>query len=93
MKFHPDGQARIEHEPKHLSSRGDLVKIGAMTALALCFDIRQFCSVGGCYVRCSLGLPPEKWSFLMYRFDPEGGLSNAEEETHGGRDCREVAAG
>ena len=29
------------------------------------------------------GLPPEKWSSLMYGLWPEGGLKNAEEETHG----------
>lgn len=29
------------------------------------------------------GLPPEKWSSLMYGLWPDGGLKNAEEETHG----------
>jgi hypothetical protein len=39
------------------------------------------------------GLPPEKWSSLKYGLWPDGGLSNAKEETQGGRDCREAAAG
>jgi hypothetical protein len=39
------------------------------------------------------GLPPEKWSSLKYGLWPDGGLRNAEEETQGGRDCREAAAG
>jgi hypothetical protein len=39
------------------------------------------------------GLPPEKWSSLKYGLWPDGGLKNAEEETQGRRDCREVAAG
>ena len=34
-------------------------------------------------VRACIGLPPEKWSSLMYGFLPDGGLNNAEEETHG----------
>ncbi len=29
------------------------------------------------------GLPPEKWSSLMYGLWPDGGLKNAKEETHG----------
>jgi hypothetical protein len=29
------------------------------------------------------GLPPEKWSSLMYGLWPDGGLTNAKEETHG----------
>jgi len=29
------------------------------------------------------GLPPEKWSSLMYGLLPDGGLKNAKEETHG----------
>ena len=29
------------------------------------------------------GLPPEKWSSLMYGSWPDGGLKNAKEETHG----------
>jgi len=40
-----------------------------------------------------IGLPPEKWSSLKYGLWPDGGLRNAEEETQGGRDCREAAAG
>src|SRR5450631_742352 len=43
--------------------------------------------------RLALGLPPEKWSSLKYGLWPDGGLSNAKEETQGGRDCREAAAG
>jgi integrase len=39
------------------------------------------------------GLPPEKWSSLKYGLWPDGGLRNAEEETQGGRDCREAATG
>ena len=39
------------------------------------------------------GLPPEKWSSLMYGLWPDGGLKNAKEETHGRRDRHEVAAG
>jgi hypothetical protein len=39
------------------------------------------------------GLPPEKWSSLMYGFEPDGGLEDGEEETHGGGDRREAAAG
>ena len=34
-------------------------------------------------VNSSLGLPPEKWSSLMYGLWPDGGLKNAKEETHG----------
>jgi hypothetical protein len=30
-----------------------------------------------------LGLPPEKWSSLMYGLWPDGGLKNAKEATHG----------
>ena len=30
-----------------------------------------------------IGLPPEKWSSLMYGLWPDGGLKDAEEETHG----------
>jgi hypothetical protein len=30
-----------------------------------------------------IGLPPEKWSSLMYGLWPDGGLKNAKEETHG----------
>jgi len=30
-----------------------------------------------------VGLPPEKWSSLMYGLWPDGGLTNAKEETHG----------
>jgi len=29
------------------------------------------------------GLPPEKWSSLMYGLWPDGGLKDAKEETHG----------
>jgi hypothetical protein len=29
------------------------------------------------------GLPPEKWSSLMYGLWPDGGLKNAKEATHG----------
>jgi hypothetical protein len=39
-----------------------------------------------------VGLPPEKWSSLKYGLWPDGGLRNAEEETQGGRDCRQAAA-
>ena len=39
------------------------------------------------------GLPPEKWSSLMYGLWPDGGLKDAKEETHGRRDRHEVAAG
>lgn len=31
----------------------------------------------------AIGLPPEKWSSLMYGLLPDGGLKNAKEETHG----------
>jgi hypothetical protein len=40
-----------------------------------------------------LGLPPEKWSSLRYGFRADGGHWNGPEETHGGRDCCEAAAG
>ena len=40
-----------------------------------------------------IGVPPEKWSSLMYGLWPDGGLKNAKEETHGRRDRHEVAAG
>jgi hypothetical protein len=40
-----------------------------------------------------VGLPPEKWSSLKYGLWPEGGLRNAEEETQGGRDCRQASTG
>jgi uncharacterized membrane protein YfcA len=39
------------------------------------------------------GLPPEKWSSLMYGFGADGGHWNGEEKTHGGGDRREAAAG
>jgi tripartite-type tricarboxylate transporter receptor subunit TctC len=39
------------------------------------------------------GLPPEKWSFLMYGLWPDGGLKNGKEATHCGRDRHEAAAG
>ena len=39
------------------------------------------------------GLPPEKWSSLMYGLWPDGGLKNGKEATHGGRDRHEAAAG
>jgi N-ethylmaleimide reductase len=39
------------------------------------------------------GLPPEKWSSLRYGFRADGGHWNGPEETHGGRDCCEAAAG
>ena len=39
------------------------------------------------------GLPPEKWSSLIYGLWPDGGLKNAKEETHGRRDRHEAAAG
>ena len=32
---------------------------------------------------CSVGLPPEKWSSLMYGLWPDGGLKNGKEATHG----------
>jgi hypothetical protein len=37
-------------------------------------------------------LPPEKWSSLMYGFEP-GGHENGEEETQGGGDRCEASAG
>jgi hypothetical protein len=38
----------------------------------------------GCGSTCSGGgLPPEKWSSLMYGLWPDGGLKNAKEATHG----------
>jgi hypothetical protein len=39
------------------------------------------------------GLPPEKWSSLMYGLWPEGGLKNGKEATHGGRDRHQASAG
>jgi quercetin dioxygenase-like cupin family protein len=39
------------------------------------------------------GLPPEKWSSLMYGLWPDGGLKNGKEATHCGRDRHEAAAG
>ena len=39
------------------------------------------------------GLPPEKWSSLMYSLWPDGGLKNGKEATHGGRDRHQAAAG
>ena len=36
----------------------------------------------GAFARAA-GLPPEKWSSLMYGLWPDGGLKNAKEETHG----------
>jgi beta-glucanase (GH16 family) len=53
-------------------------------------------------VRCSTrtstgpaadGLPPEKWSSLMYGFRADGGPKNAEKETQRGRDRHEASAG
>jgi hypothetical protein len=38
------------------------------------------------------GLPPEKWSSLMYGLWPDGGLKNGKEATHGGRDRHQAAA-
>lgn len=40
-----------------------------------------------------VGLPPEKWSSLMYGLWPDGGLKNGKEATHCGRDRHEAAAG
>lgn len=40
-----------------------------------------------------IGLPPEKWSSLMYGLWPDGGLKNGKEATHCGRDRHEAAAG
>ncbi|MFC3694314.1 hypothetical protein [Chenggangzhangella methanolivorans] len=37
---------------------------------------------------CAIGLPPEKWSSLMYGFWPCGGLNDAEEGTHLKRSSR-----
>jgi len=33
--------------------------------------------------RSYAGLPPEKWSSLMYGLWPDGGLKDAKEETYG----------
>lgn len=44
-------------------------------------------------VRGAGGLPPEKWSSLMYGLWPDGGLKNGKEATHCGRDRHEAAAG
>jgi Flp pilus assembly pilin Flp len=52
-----------------------------------------FDCTNGVYVNVQTGLPPEKWSSLKYGLWPDGGLRNAEEETQGGRDCREAATG
>ena len=41
---------------------------------------------------CQIGLPPEKWSSLMYGLWPDGGLKNGKEATHCGRDRHEAAA-
>ena len=38
---------------------------------------------GSCVALKLRGLPPEKWSSLMYGSWPNGGLKNAKEETHG----------
>ena len=43
--------------------------------------------------RIVTGLPPEKWSSLMYGLWPDGGLKNGKEATHCGRDRHEAAAG
>jgi hypothetical protein len=40
-----------------------------------------------------LGLPPEKWSSLMYGFEPRGGLIDVEEASQAGGDYREASAG
>ena len=48
---------------------------------------------GSCGALRTSGLPPEKWSSLMYGFKPDGGLENVAEETQGGGDRREAAAG
>jgi hypothetical protein len=40
----------------------------------------------------TIGLPPEKWSSLMYGLWPDGGLKNGKEATHGGRDRHQAAA-
>jgi hypothetical protein len=47
------------------------------------------------FIECirDVGLPPEKWSFLMYGLWPDGGLKNGKEATHCGRDRHEAAAG
>ncbi|MFC1458617.1 transposase [Microvirga arabica] len=39
------------------------------------------------------GLPPQKWSSLMYGFEPNGGRENEQEETHDRGNRREAAAG
>jgi hypothetical protein len=36
-----------------------------------------------CRLQRTSGLPPEKWSSLMYGLWPDGGLKNAKEATHG----------
>ena len=45
------------------------------------------------YLFSASGLPPEKWSSLMYGLWPDGGLKNGKEATHCGRDRHEAAAG
>jgi len=51
------------------------------------------CGPGSSSGGCGSGLPPEKWSSLMYGLWPDGGLKNGKEATHCGRDRHEAAAG
>jgi hypothetical protein len=48
------------------------------------------CYVGMVYGPIGAGLPPEKWSSLMYGFLPGGGSKHAAEETQTRRDRRQV---
>ena len=48
--------------------------------------------VGGLTSGWEIGLPPEKWSSLMYGLWPDGGLKNGKEATHCGRDRHQAAA-
>jgi hypothetical protein len=47
--------------------------------------IAEFVVITGLEAARDIGLPPEKWSSLMYGLWPDGGLKNAKdkEETHG----------
>jgi hypothetical protein len=64
-------------DPKdpHLSQEGYARAANLAVYIPATFGVPQFL--------IATGLPPEKWSSLMYGLWPDGGLKNAKEATHG----------